>query len=201
MIRHWLIKSKEGEKYFIPSWGSYYVTHIINRYKQERFHINIVRPFKSMIIHGLIYDTFFTLRFVFANFYYFMMVRFLHYYRLKLGWRRVLEDCLKELTLFQDYETITRSFFQENEEAKVLIVGHTHAPVYREFIDKTVFINTGTWQKMVSLSLEPETTSQLTYAKVEIFNEVENINEFEENVSVSLKSWAPQRVLPYHEFR
>ena len=82
-----------------------------------------------------------------------------------------------------------------------MIVGHTHAPVYREFIDKTVFINTGTWQKMVSLSLEPETTSQLTYAKVEIFNEVENINEFEENVSVSLKSWAPQRVLPYHEFR
>ncbi|MBC77030.1 MAG: hypothetical protein CME64_13535 [Halobacteriovoraceae bacterium] len=196
-----IITSKEGEKYFIPSWGSYYVTHIINRYKQERFHINIVRPFKSMLIHGLIYDTFFTLRFMIANFYYFMMVRFLHYYRLRLGWRRVLEDCLKELTLFQDYETITRSFFQENEEAKVLIVGHTHAPVYREFIDKTVFINTGTWQKMVSLSLEPETTSQLTYAKVEIFNEVEDIKDFEENVSVSLKSWAPQRVLPYHEFR
>ena len=39
-----VITSKKGEKYFIPSWGSYYVTHVVNRYKSERFYINIVRP-------------------------------------------------------------------------------------------------------------------------------------------------------------
>ena len=196
-----IITSKKGEKYFIPSWGSYYVTHIVNRYKQERFYINIVRPFRSMLIHGLIYDTFFIIRFMIANFYYYFMVRFLHYYRLKLGWRRIVEDMLRELTLFQDYETITRTFFQQNEDAKVLIVGHTHEPVYREFIDKTVFINTGTWQKMVSLDLEPESSYQLTYAKVEIFNDYEDVEDFEKNVAISLKSWSPRTNLPYQEFR
>lgn len=196
-----IITSKKGEQYFIPSWGSYYVTHIVNKYKQERYYINIVRPFRSMIIHGLIYDTFFIIRFLIANFYYYFMVRFLHYYRLKLGWKRIIEDMLKELTLFQDYETITRSFFQENEDAKVLIVGHTHEPIYREYIDKTIFINTGTWQKMVSLDLEPESSYQLTYAKIEIFNDYESVDEFEENVSVSLKCWQPKTTLPYQEFR
>lgn len=196
-----VIVSKMGEKYFIPSWGSYYVTHVVNRYKQERYHINVVRPFRSLMIHGLIYDTFFTMRFIIATSYYYFMVRFLHYYRLKLGWKNIIEDILKELTLFQDYETITRTFFQENEEAKVLIVGHTHEPIYREFIDKTVFINTGTWQKMVSLDLKPDTDYQLTYAKIEIFEEVEDLKDFEENVAVSLKSWSPRNNLPYHEFR
>ena len=196
-----IIVSKGGEKYFIPSWGSYYVTHIVNRYKQERFHINVVRPFKSLMIHGLIFDTFFTIRFIIANLYYYFMVRFLHYYRLKLGWRRIVEDILKELTLFQDYETITRSFFQENEEAKVLVVGHTHEPIYREFIDKTIFINTGTWQKMVSLDLKPDNNYQLTYAKIEFFQDLEDVQDFDENVSVSLKSWSPRTHLPFQEFR
>ncbi len=196
-----VITSKKGEKYFIPSWGSYYVTHVVNRYKSERFYINIVRPFRSMIIHGLIYDTFFIFRFLIATIYYYAMVRFLHYYRLNYGWKRIIEDVLKELTLFQDYETITRSFFQETEDAKVLIVGHTHDPVYREFIDKTVFINTGTWQKMVSLDLKPDSGYQLTYAKVEIFNDYTEAEDFEKNATVSLKAWSPRSNLPYQEYR
>lgn len=197
-----IIESKSGEKYFIPPWGSYYVTHIVNRYKQERFYINVVRPFRSMIIHGLIYDTFFILRFLIANMYFYFMVRFLRYYRLRLSWRRVVEDILKELTLFQNYETITRNFFRDNEDAKVLIVGHTHEPIYTEFIDKTVFINTGTWQKMVSLDLKPDSNYEFTYAKIEIFPEFENIEDFDEHVSVSLKSWMPLKTnLPYREFR
>lgn len=196
-----IIQSAKGDKYFIPSWGSYYVTHIVNRYKEERYYINVVRPFRSMIIHGLIYDTYFTVRFLLGNFYYYFMVRFLRYYRMKNGWKRIIEDVLKELTLFQDYETVTRSFFQETENAKVLIVGHTHEPIYREFVDGTIFINTGTWQKMLSLDLKPDSNYQLTYAKVEIFKDYENIDQFDESVAVSLKSWAPQSALPYKEFR
>ena len=39
-----IVESGDGEKYFIPPWGSYYVTHVINKYKQERDHVNAVRP-------------------------------------------------------------------------------------------------------------------------------------------------------------
>tara|TARA_B100001971_G_C18268008_1_gene596132 strand:- start:65081 stop:66232 length:1152 start_codon:yes stop_codon:yes gene_type:complete len=196
------IESKKGEKYFLPPWGSYYVTHVINRYKQERYHMNAVRPINNFLIHGLIFDTFFTMRFMFANFYYYLMVRFLHYYRLKLGWKKITEDIINELTLFQDFEGLTRTFFQEHEEARVLIVGHTHEPIYREFLDGTVFINTGTWTHMISLDLEHQNDdSKLTFARVDLYKTDYKPEEFNENVRVSLNCWAPVQSLPYYDFR
>lgn len=146
-----IVESGTGEKYFIPPWGSLYVTHIINKYKMERDHANAVRPIKKFLIHGLIFDTFFILRFMVSNFYFYFMVRFLRYYRLKFGIKKILQDAIKELTLFQDYEALTRAFFQEKSGARVLIVGHTHEPIYREYADGTRFINTGTWTRMVNL--------------------------------------------------
>lgn len=197
-----VIESKKGEKYFLPPWGSYYVTHVINRYKQERYHINIVRPINNFMLHGLIFDTFFTMRFMFANFYYFLMVRFLEFYRLKQGWKKIFESAVSELTLFQDFETLTRAFFQDYEDARVLIVGHTHEPVYREFLDGTVFVNTGTWTEMTSLDLSRQGTyTQLTYARVDVFNTDYKIEDFNENVHVSLNCWSPVQSLPYYEFR
>lgn len=193
-----IVESSKGEKYFIPSWGSYYVTHVVNKYKQERHHANAVRPIRNFLIHGMIFDTFFTLRFMIANFYYFMMVRFLHYYRLKLGWKKIIEESLNQLTLFQDFEDITRDFFKEYSDAKVLIVGHTHEPVFREFKDGTKFINTGTWTRMVNLDLgrSPHETL-LTYAKVQINKRDYELAEFDDVVQVDLHKWVPKTDLPY----
>jgi UDP-2,3-diacylglucosamine pyrophosphatase LpxH len=55
-----VIETLTGEKYFNPPWGSYYVTNVINKYKQERSYINAVRPIKHFLIHGILFDTFFT---------------------------------------------------------------------------------------------------------------------------------------------
>jgi UDP-2,3-diacylglucosamine pyrophosphatase LpxH len=196
------IESSEGEKYFIPSWGSYYVTHVINKYKQERHHVNAVRPIRSFLIHGLIFDTFFTIRFMIANAYYFFMVRFLHYFKLKLGWKKIIEESINQLSLFQDYESLTRDFFKSYPTAKVLIVGHTHEPMLREYSDGTRFINTGTWTRMVSLDLgQPNNESQLTFAKIQINKLDYELDEFDEHVDVDLNKWAPKTELPYEDFR
>ncbi len=196
-----IVDSKRGEKYFIPPWGSYYVTHVVNKYKLERDHVNSVRPIRTFIIHGLIFDTFFILRFLFTNAYFYFMIRFLHYYRLKLGWKKILSDVASELTLFQDYETLTRSFFQQRKDSKVLIVGHTHEPIYKEYGDGTRFINTGTWTRMVNLDLSHNTSSiQLTYAKIEVLKENFELGEFATAVKVQLNKWAPKTDLPYEEF-
>jgi len=197
-----IVENEKGEKYFIPPWGSYYVTHVINKYKQERDHINAVRPVKTYILHALIFDTFFALRFIIANGYFYFMVRFLKYYRLKLGWKVLMEDILKELTLFQDYEDLTRHFFEVNENAKVLIVGHTHEPKFREFSDGTKFINTGTWTRMVNLDLSHDMNGiPLTYAKIEVYETDFAPEDFTEAVHVRLNKWMPKSDLPYEEFR
>lgn len=196
-----IFESSEGEKYFVPTWGSYYVTHVVNKYKQERYHVNSVRPIRNFLIHGLIFDTFFTLRFIIANAYYFFMVRFLHYYRLKLGWKKVFEESLKQLNLFQDYDNLTRDFFRERPYAKVLIVGHTHEPVFREYSDGTRFINTGTWTKMVNLDLKSfANESQLTFAKIQITKLDYDLAHFDKYVDVDLYKWAPKTDLPFEEF-
>lgn len=195
-------ESAKGEKYFVPSWGSYYVTHVVNKYKQERYHLNSVKPIRNFLIHSLIFDTFFIIRFMIANAYYFFMVRFLHYYRLKLGWRKIIEESLNQLHLFEDYETLTRDFFREYFEAKVLIVGHTHEPTFREYADGTRFLNTGTWTRMVNLDLKHNLNdTQLTFAKIQVNKLDYDISEFDSAVEVELLRWAPRTDLPFEDFR
>jgi len=184
--------ASNGKKYFIPSWGAYYVTQIINRYKQERDHVNAVRPIKNFLIHGLIFDTFFTIRFMIANIYYFLMVRILFFKKSSLKFKEILNYAGADLSLFQDYESLTRSFFVKHKDAKVLIVGHTHEPIYREYADGTSFINTGTWTKMLNLDLNlTQTSEKLTFALIE---------KEGDKLSSSLNIWHPKNELPYYEF-
>ncbi|MCT4640711.1 MAG: metallophosphoesterase [Bacteriovoracaceae bacterium] len=187
-----IVTASNDKKYFVPSWGAYYVTHIINRYKQERHHVNAVRPIRKFLIHGLIFDTLFILRFMIANAYYFVMVRLLLFKKTNASFRQMWDYSKKDLALFQDYEALTRNFFTKHEDAKVLVVGHTHEPIYREFLDGTSFINTGTWTQMISLDLDASHSYQkFTYAIIE---------KQGEQVEAALNVWAPKSDLPYFEF-
>ncbi len=196
-----VIETLNGEKYFNPPWGSYYVTNVINKYKQERSFINAVRPIKHFLIHGLLFDTFFTLRFMLSNVYYFIMVRFWHFYMMKKGLKQVFQDLYRELELFQDFETVTRQYFEKNTESRVLIVGHTHNPTLRIFNDGTIFINTGTWTRMVNLDLgQWNYGNALTYAKIQVKNTEYELEDFDKNVEVDLKYWMGINNLPYSEY-
>jgi UDP-2,3-diacylglucosamine pyrophosphatase LpxH len=196
-----VIETLNGEKYFIPPWGSYYVTNVINKYKQERSYINGVRPIKHFLIHGLLFDTFFTLRFILSNIYYFVMVRFWHFYMMKKSFKQIFQDLYRELELFQDYESLTRQYFEKKPDSRVLIVGHTHNPALRIFSDGTIFINTGTWTRMVNLDLgQWNYGSVLTYAKILVKNTEYEIDDFDKNVEVDLKYWLGINNLPYSEY-
>jgi UDP-2,3-diacylglucosamine pyrophosphatase LpxH len=196
-----VVETLNGEKYFIPPWGSYYVTNVINKYKQERSFINAVRPIKHFLIHGILFDTFFTLRFMLSNLYYFIMVRFWHFYMMKKSIKQVIQDLVRELELFQDYETLTRHFFEKNPETRVLIVGHTHNPNLRIYSDGTTFINTGTWTRMVNLDLgQWNYGNVLTYAKILVKDLDYQIEDFDKNVEVDLKYWMGINNFPYSEY-
>ncbi len=196
-----VVETMNGEKYFIPPWGSYYVTNVINKYKQERSFINAVRPIKHFMIHGILFDTFFTVRFMLSNFYYFVMVRFWHFYMVKRSLKEVLGDLLRELELFQDFETLTRQFFEKHTDSRVLIVGHTHNPTLRIFNDGTIFINTGTWTRMVNLDLgQWNNGNALTYAKILVKKLDYEIEDFDKYVEVDLKYWMGINNLPYSEY-
>jgi UDP-2,3-diacylglucosamine pyrophosphatase LpxH len=196
----------EGKKYFIPPWGSYYVTRVINKFKEGRDYINAVRPINKFMINGIIYDFLYTLRFAFANFYYFMMVRFVMIFKQNKGIIEVLENVRKEIQLFQNYEAVTEEFVTKNEDVHALIVGHTHDPIFREYDDGSIFINTGTWTKMYNLDFGKNFYgARLTFAKVDVKEKVEASNGIVvdrfDHLDISLNEWRGKSDLPFIEFR
>lgn len=201
-----IVTDVEGLKYFIPPWGSYYVTRVINKFKEGRDYINAVRPINKFIINGIIYDFLYTLRFIFANAYYFMMVRFVMIFKQNKGIFEVLKHVKTEIQLFQNYEALTESYVTENENVKALIVGHTHDPIFREYDDGSIFINTGTWTKMYNLDFGKNFYgARLTFAKVDVNEkqlpeEGETVEKFE-HLDISLNEWRGKSDLPFKEFR
>lgn len=196
----------EGKKYFIPPWGSYYVTRVINKFKEGRDYINAVRPINKFMINGIIYDSLYTLRFAFANFWYFIMVRFVMIFKQNKGIFEVLNHVKTEIQLFQNYEALTEEYVTVNNDVHVLIVGHTHDPIFREYDDGSIFINTGTWTKMYNLDFGKNFYgARLTFARVDVKEKVipeegETVERFD-HLEISLNEWRGKSDLPFKEFR
>ncbi len=189
-----IIHSSKGEAYFIPPWGSFYVTRVINKFKEERSYINSVQPINSFLIYGFLFDPLFTLRFLLANLSYFFMVRFMALFQMH-SLRSLWKAVKKDLVLFKGLEREARKFFHKRPEVEVLIVGHTHQPQYQNFATGGTFINTGTWTKMINLELPKLTQGyQLTYAEVNV------PQELGQSLEARLNIWRGPRDRPYKEF-
>lgn len=195
-----IIEDEDGKRYFKPPWGSYYVTRVINKFKEERDHVNAVRPINKFLINGLIYDTFFTLRFMLANAVYFIMVRSIYLFKISDDFSDWLKLFFKELTLFQDYESLTFDYLQNNEDTDVLIVGHTHEPICRTYTNGKTFINTGTWTRMYNLDFGKGGASEkLTFAKIEVL-EKNSKDKHAPLIQANLHTWSGRNTLPYGSF-
>lgn len=193
-----IVVDEKGVKYFLPPWGSYYVTRVINRFKEERVCIDSVRPVKKFLINGIIYDTLFTLRFIFASVFYFIMVRFIYFFKQSKNIKKIISYALRELELFKDYETLTKDTFIDRKDVKALIVSHTHIPVFRSHGDGTVFINTGTWTRTYNLDFDRRGDSVLlTYAQVDI---QKGDSESNDDMEMVLNVWKGNNNFPYTEY-
>jgi UDP-2,3-diacylglucosamine pyrophosphatase LpxH len=195
-----VVTDERGRRYFLPPWGSYYVTRVINRFKQDRGYINSVRPIRKFLIHGLAYDMVFTLRFMFATVFYFLMVRFIYTFRQGNDFKSVLKKLAQELKLFQDFESLTEDFLAEREDVRALIVGHSHDPTYRVYPHGAVFINTGTWTRMVNLDFDKRNRDEmLTFAQVDVLSEKDASGKGQA-YDINLHVWKGVNHLPYQEF-
>jgi len=195
-----IVEDEKGDKYFIPPWGSYYVTRVINKFKEDRPHINAVRPIDKFMINGFIYDTLFTVRFGLANIFYFLMVRSIYFFKTSRSITKVLKLALMELELFQDYESLTSELFEKRPDLKLLVVGHTHEPAHRTFAKGGTFINTGTWTRMHNLDFGKNAYDGcLTFAQININEESKETEQNNIPFEASLNSWKGRSVDPYEE--
>lgn len=202
-IEESVIEDNQGHEYFVPPWGSYYVLRVINRFKSERRYVNAVKPVRHFIIHGFIYEPLFTLRFLFASFFYFFMVRFLHLWRQTKNLKSIWNYLKKELAVFRDYEEITQDYFLEHPNIRALIVGHSHMPCFNEYADGPIFINTGTWTRTHRLGFSERNDGvMLTFAQIDIkkLNSKVQKNDGVKPFEIALNIWKGRNNLPFIEF-
>lgn len=192
-----IAEDDSGKKYFIPPWGSYYVTRVINKFKEERHWINGVRPIKSMLIHGFIFDTLYMLRFAFANAWYFVMVRCISFFKETKSLKSLFGMARRELALWKDYEELTMDEISDRDDIQALIVGHTHEPIFRTYANGKMFINTGTWTKMYHMDFgKGGDAAQLTYAQIDVRHKATEDPELD----IALNLWEGQNKHPFSEF-
>lgn len=191
-----VIQDNQGHEYFVPPWGSYYVTRVINKFKGERRYVNAVKPVRYFIIHGFIYEPLFTLRFLFASFFYFFMVRFLHLWRQTQNKKSIINYLKQELAVFRDYEEVTQDYFLDHPNIKVLIVGHSHMPCFTEYADGPVFINTGTWTRTHRLGFSERSDGvMLTFAQIDLPK-----GPRQKSFDYALNIWKGRSTLPFIEY-
>jgi len=192
-----LIVDEGGERYFMPPWGSYYVTRVVNKFKKERAYVNQVRPPGKFLINGLIYDPVFTLRFIFANIAYFIMVRLIFMFKSEKNFKTLLKYIKSELSLFLDYEKITENFLKERADLKAMIVGHTHIPSFRPYWNGPIFINTGTWTRIYRMDFAPHPEGVLlTYAQIDMVEDGKQKTRHQ----IDLNIWRGKNDHPFVEF-
>ncbi|MBI2522058.1 MAG: metallophosphoesterase [Bdellovibrio sp.] len=155
-----ILQGTDGELHYNPPWGSYYVVRVINKFKVVNPHIQSVRPIKKFIIHGMIYDTLNTLRFILANLAYFFMVRFIYLFKSRRKFKDLIRYVREELVMFRNDHQIIEDYFDNNDEVKALVVGHSHGLLYKQFWSGPLFINTGTWMQMHNLDFGRPVSSQ-----------------------------------------
>jgi UDP-2,3-diacylglucosamine pyrophosphatase LpxH len=152
---------------YLP-WGSVYVIKIVNRLKWEREYLDKVKPAKLFVLFSLLFDPFFTIKFVLLNAFYFLHTRFIYNPRRRATIGNTLAIMREEITPFYGLEDDARLVLDENPQLKIVIFGHTHGPMQRFYRDGKTYINTGTWTRMISLDLRHlGQQTKLTFALVE----------------------------------
>ncbi|MFH1729446.1 MAG: metallophosphoesterase [Pseudomonadota bacterium] len=160
-------------------WGSYFVLNVINPLKAERPYIDQIRPFSRFLLGSLILDVSFTLRLIFKTIYYFCRVRFFKHPARNSKFSRTFKLITKGLTFYPTLDEHAKKILHNNANIQVVIFGHSHIFRIRSFDNNKLYINTGTWTKIMNLDLfEFAQNVKKTYAQIEYYKNEDKPSAF-----------------------
>jgi len=149
-------------------WGSLAVAVLVPRLKQERPHIDKVRPFQSFVRWVVLHDLWWGIRtsFRLAKFVADTML-FRRRFQIHQGVRSTL-GLLKEISLYPNYDKIAIRLLEENDDIHTVIFGHTHILRYRQWREGKEYFNEGSWNECTNLDLSDYgQKTRLTYCFIE----------------------------------
>jgi UDP-2,3-diacylglucosamine pyrophosphatase LpxH len=149
-------------------WGSLFVAVVLPKIKQDRPHVDKVRPFSDFLKWVLIHDLWWgvktalmILKFVWDT----VLLR--TRYQIHQGVRATL-SVLSEISLYPNYDKIAFRILEEHGDVHTVIFGHTHILRYRQYREGKEYFNEGTWNETTNLALDDYGRQiRLTYAFIE----------------------------------
>lgn len=134
-------------------WGSFFVLNVVNPLKAERPYLDQVRPFYPFMIFGLFTDLRFTVRLLTRTFYYFLKTRLFKVLNRKTYFRKFVKLLREDLVFFPDLERFAERILRTSFGTRLVVMGHSHYPMVRSYGPDKIYMNTGTWTRMISLAI------------------------------------------------
>ncbi len=149
-------------------WGSVFLLKVLLPFKEKRPYINLVQPFSRYLKAALLTDTLFAVPLVAKTSYYFVKTRFVESRKRAGDLKSTLRILLEEGVVYKDYETQALEIMEKEPSVNAVIMGHSHVPMVRRGPGDRLYLNTGTWTKLISLRLpELGVSHRRTYARVD----------------------------------
>ncbi len=132
-------------------WGSFFVIHVVNRVKQERAYFDKIYPFSYYFRWAFFHDTWFALRTFARLIFYFCGIRFRRNQYRRSSFLRTLK-ILKEVPMTPHLDRYAKRILL-TRPVRIVVFGHTHYAMRRQFGPDQYYLNTGVWNEQISLDL------------------------------------------------
>lgn len=168
--RKFFLKKDLPEPILNLPFGSFFFVEFVLKIKQAHPHVDKVRPFRSMLRWGILFQTLFTLGASLRLVGYFLKSVFSPDPRRVWRFRR-LAKIFFESAIFPDLSDSAKKILRD-ERVHTVIFGHTHVYQYRQFANDKEYFNTGTWTEVTSLDVASlGRITKLTYVLIEYSDE------------------------------
>ncbi len=147
-------------------WGTLFTVQYITKLKAVRPAVDKVRPFRMVIWWSLMHDTWMALASLLRLSLYFLGTRFSRTRYRQSSLKNTLA-ILREASVFPDLTDAARKILR-TAEIHTVIFGHTHVYKQVQLAPGKQYINTGTWNDIISLELESfARRTRLTYVRID----------------------------------
>ncbi len=156
-------------------WGSLFVAVVLPGIKQERPHVDKVRPFRSFLQWCLLNDPWWGVRTGFRIVRFVLeTILFKSRFHIRHGVGATW-SLLREISLYPSYDRIAFRILEEFPDIHTVIFGHTHVLRYRQWHEGKEYFNEGSWNEVTVLELgEYGTRVRFTYAFIEYGQKLED---------------------------
>ncbi|MEZ4224909.1 MAG: metallophosphoesterase [Polyangiaceae bacterium] len=149
-------------------WGTLWCMQVLFPAKRKRPHIDQVVPFRRFLAGAILFDFSFTFAFCVRTALHFLTKRLRNVSGVFGKLRAVPAVLRDEILAISDFDTAAIRTLRRLRGVHTLIVGHSHAPRVRALEGGKLYVNTGSWVRMINLDVQHlGQENGLTYALIE----------------------------------